>query len=910
MNPLHWKSEDINGIIRLGAHLQCQIANFDMENFNETFKNIFVAGHKFNLELLNETSGTFGEKTFKRRLTDEKLIDLEKLQEIENQRKSALSEVGETDERPSVTLASYVSSGFGIDVPDPKTLKDQLANFTNDYAMLTSISLNLAIFKLDRLFFVFDSNSSGIDGKLTKSRIQQAFRKILQSEREAGRVKFSTQRPSTDSNRSNQVEYGRPVNLPQVYLRQSLEHITSKLPKDNEQRDDDTTFVDFPSKGGAYIAWFRSHEQLHEHIMKKIPSRFHHDHFTLRYFHVTKSIDDDDDNHLVPWRNFSAISTDHWILRANISQSDTQFCQLNRDNQDIPNCILALTFTHLCQMEDWNSTLIDIVLKLGDRLYRKSISKHTTESTNLKLTLKEIDFPVFIRPFIVNMSDEVVRRDFMVKASDKYPLESFKSFIGKFDGQAIVTAKNYSVAIWRNDEMVYYMFDAHNLGPNGYRNFIGTAAVQRFQDHRQLVDAFFRNVRHLEGFNEYQVTKISIVKTHYRDDEADKSPIEDSRDLLAHSLFKNAGKFQIVSANIKQSTIVDRSMEICYAIAAICISQTLNPEFYTREIVDMIMNLGNDLVEECGNLCLTNFGLNMQRTCHDEINWNFEINNRHFNVQLDIYKRGVISILPCPSPQFRKAFEEFFDYFSVGILITDSFTAAVWNEAGIHFVFYARNVNEDGKFSSGEILSSIGNLFDRMVDNANKSPSLLAFHSVKDLFENISDNLDKSLKCQKFEIRSCSLKITNVEDSCDREEDEVDDVEETIPAISADVLRSNDVPREHVIDEDYQKLTRAIKKKKSKCSGFISFKNYGVLPGKLSALSKCFNESIRENHVSSSKISTFNKFHIKFLPLLVLCNNAHLHRSSTSHLTSMLDRRNDRQHHRHRKSIILKISIR
>lgn len=849
LNPLHWKPEDVNGVIRLGTLLLCQIVNFDLENFNETFTNISVAGHKFNLELLTENSGTFGEKFFKRRLTDERLIDQEVLQdkeEVESPRKSATSEQGKSVQI-SLTQASVVSSGMAIDVPELATLKDQLANFNGNYALLTSNSMHLAIFKFGRLFFVFDPNSSGSDGKFTKSRVQQAFRKILKSERENVGVKFSPQRPSTDSNRSDEVMYGRPIDLVEVNYKPSLGHITSKIDDDR----DDTTFDDFPSKGGAYIAWFRSHELLHEHIMKKIPSRFHHDQFTLKYFQVTKSIDDDGDNHLAPWRNFQAISTDHWILRANISQSDTQFCQLNRDNQDIPNCILALTFTQLCQMAEWNSTLIDIVLKLGDRLYRKSIAKHTIEPGR-KLTLKEIDFPVFMRPFIVNVSDELVRRDFMVKASDKSPLESFKSLIGEFDGQAIVTAKNYSVAVWR-DETVYYMFDGHDLGPNGYRNFIGTAAVQRFEDHRQLVDAFFRNVRQLEGFNEYQVTKISIVKTHYQDDEADKSPCGDSRDLLAHSLFKNAGKFQIVSANIKQATNVDHSMEICYAIAAICISQTLNPEFYTREIIDMIMNLGNDLADECGNLCLADFDLNMQRPCHDEINWNFELNNRHFSVQLDIFKRGVISILPCPSPQFRKTFEEFFDYFSVGILITDSFSAAVWNDAGIHFVFYARNVNEDGNFSSFgcEVLSVVRNLFDKMIDGANDSPSLLAFHSVQDLFDNISDNLDKSLKCQKFEIRSCSVKISDVKDSCDQDDDEdVDNVEETIPAISADVLRGSEMPRERMIDEDYRKLTRAIKKKKSTCSGFVSFKNYGVLAGKLSAISKCFDELTRENHVS------------------------------------------------------------
>jgi len=40
------------------------------------------------------------------------------------------------------------------------------------------------------------------------------------------------------------------------------------------------------------------------------------------------------------------------------------------------------------------------------------------------------------------------------------------------------------------------------------------------------------------------------------------------------------------------------STENCYAIEAICIGQTLSPEFYTREIVDLIVRLGADLVCE------------------------------------------------------------------------------------------------------------------------------------------------------------------------------------------------------------------------------------------------------------------------------------------------------------------------
>lgn len=836
LDPLHWRHEDVNEVLRLGFRLLCEVGKMKNLDDFQAFEEIRIAGVSFNVKLVNSDEGKFMEKQLDRRLTQlpEELLQSEKIGDVE----SRVSD-GTKPRESQITQASYESSTLDVPLNEPRCLHDYLKKFKETFAVLDSNFMKLAIFKFHELLFVFDPKSSGIDGRLTKNRLYKVVRNILMKERESIGVKFDKE--ATDKEDHNEIFHGRLMEFSPVYPKKSFIRINSKI-----SADETPIPADVPIKGGAYIAWFKSSEQLHDHIMKKIPSHFQHEHFTLKYFHVTKSIDADD-NHLAPWCNFQAISSDHWILRANISQNDTQFCQLNRDNQDIPNCILAITFAQLCQMVEWNSTLIDIVLKLGDRLYRKSISKSfdSSSSTNLKLSLKEIDFPVFIRPFVIHVTDELVKKDFMVKSTDEISLQAMKKILGEFDGFGLLSAKNYSVAIWKENDAIF-MFDPHEIGPNGIKNFNGSASVQKFVDHEKLTEIFFKNVKDLDGLNEFQLTRISILKTHFKENSegGDQIP-EDSNDLLNFSLYKQAGKFQMISANLKQPINFEYSQEICYAISAICISRALNPVCYTREIIDIILNLGNDLVEECGNLCMNEFDFNKQKKCQDEINWNFELDESHFNIQLDIFRRGVITIHPCPSPKFRRAFEEFFEHYSLGILITQSHCVAIWYEGSKFYTFYARNVGEDGKFSN----------------ERNSFPALLAFHSIDDLYENIYENLDKSIECQKYELRTCDLKIDHVDDECMKDPNAIaqEIFEETIPAISYEIAKEKINEKKVPVIEHREVIENAKK------GGFIKTENYEVLLGKMSKYSKTLSHCNNVSLLLSFKLSVANFFCLRLV---------------------------------------------
>ena len=203
-----------------------------------------------------------------------------------------------------------------------------------------------------------------------------------------------------------------------------------------------------------------------------------------------------------PWNNFLGVSDEHWILRATFSQNDSQFPPAHRNNQDVPNCLMALIFAKLCTENDWNSTALDVLLKFGDRLFKKSLARLSSVSSSmLKLGLNQMDLPVFLRPFIINVSHELIKRDMMIKPNDNSPLENLKKLIGSFlksSNVGILAAKKYYVALWRFGDALM-MFDPHDIGPDGVRKSTGFACMQRFLSHINLVDIFWENVKDLEG---------------------------------------------------------------------------------------------------------------------------------------------------------------------------------------------------------------------------------------------------------------------------------------------------------------------------------------------------------------------------------------------------------------------------
>jgi hypothetical protein len=626
--------------------------------------------------------------------------------------------------------------------------------------------------------------------------------------------------------------------------------------------DDDLAPIEISENGTAYVALFTSVDLLHNHIMSKVPSRFHTETFTLEYFTISKAL-------LVhlkmePFYNFNAVTPNHWILRAGISQNDSQFSEINRNHQDIPNCIIALTFAQLCKTTEWNSTVLDVILKLGDRLYKKSLVKwiktsSNTMPNNLRLRLDQMDLPVFIRPFVVSVNDELVKQDAILKAQDMEPMETMKNCLLEFlstspENAGILSSKDYHVAIWQAEDGSM-MFDPHDIGPNGIRKSTGFACLQRFLDHKHLVDVFFNNVKNLNGVAEYQLMKVSVVKNYFREtnEAGDCLRLETTDDNLSacsdYNLFTTSNDVRSIRAkevkNIKW-TKENVPMGICYAVATLCISRSLDPEFYTRDIIDKIILFGNDLKAECEDLCFADFDLCNQTPCPDEINWNFELNSVRTNIQMDIFRRGIISKNPCQTPNLMLAIEEFFNLYPVGVLVTPCFVVALWKECDEFFIFYSCPIDEVGRISS---------------TSESAFPGLVVFPSVDELYQNIIANIDRQSYCKPFEMRFCNITMTDLccattESALECQMRTLVNEELIVPAVVAKVehetSKDSATDAKKISSEKHQKLIELIKAKSYDAPGFIAFTCGSIICGRLSKESKQFNSIARKLHVRFS----------------------------------------------------------
>ncbi|CRK90234.1 CLUMA_CG003947, isoform A [Clunio marinus] len=855
LGPRFWTTSDVKEILKIGYKVLCSIAGSLTADSDEPLWSLLghvdISSMKMKLEMTRQESGTFSGRKHV-------------LASAENSRESLEENfnISEIDPRSSKRSMNFPDDSQSItsmnEHPDDCEATGSLAEILKQleqekevFGILSSDIFNIAVFKLDRFYFVFDPKASDENGKLIRKRLEMFLKRTVIEERSKlyeQMNEFQAKQRSDEGRKSveadlQEVQFGRQFGFPPPLGKPSMNILATGF------GDDSISDI-----GSAYVAWFSSVELLHQHIMDKMPNSYHIQTFTFDHFTIlnTKIVNEN----LERWNNFEPVSSTHWILRASMSQNDTQFADVNRNHQDIPNAIIALTFSQLCSLNEWNSTVVDIILKLGDRLYKKSLKRWMKSigelPENLRMSLDQVDLPVFIRPFIVTVKDEFVKRDLTVKSHDKEPMEGMKDSLLEFlsADSGILSGKDYHVAIWKSDDgNDFMMFDPHDIGPEGIRRSTGVACLHRFTDHKKLVEIFCSNVKELEGVNEYQLTRVSIVKTHFEDSRDDReadtfSTIDDDYNL--YTTTSNVRSIRSKDATTIEWTKENVAIGVCYAVAMLCLSRSLEPEYYTHDIIDKIIVFGNDLIKECSDNCFIDFQLCEQNLCPDEINWNFELNNVQTNIQMDIFQRGIVSKLPCPAPRLRDVIEEFFTFYSVGVLVTQSFVVAIWKERNEFFIFYSCPIDDNGNVQVSRRI--------KIEMNTKTSPGLIILKSVSDLYQNIIGNIDRDSFCKPFELRVCNITMTDLDDTTFDASPELltsFNEEEILPAVSANVTQKQKELRRSNNTDEYQKLIKEIKAKKGNSGGFIEFSKGSLICGKLSTSSKSLNEYARKYHAGA-----------------------------------------------------------
>lgn len=521
-------------------------------------------------------------------------------------------------------------------------------------------------------------------------------------------------------------------------------------------------------------------------------------------------------------------------------------------------------------MKLWGPSDLDEIISYGDINYRKQINNPLLHAV---IKPPEVKFKVYTsRAKIYTEIGARTLKGVFDPQNTKDLITECEQVIVEFNC-LIFTYCGQSYAIWK-DHNDYYIFNSEDADETGrlVEKTRGTCCV----------------IRSPNGFNkifEYLVSCLRVSKKCYEIYSLrvnEKVSMEQEIRRLKHAVKKSSSKMvtenildegetilndgsvnlspystynvftspsnvrSIRSKNERTIEWTDEniSMGISYAVAMLCINRSLDPEFYTRDIIDKVIVLGNDLLAECADICFDDFDLCNPRSCPDEINWNFKLNNAHTNVQMDIFQRNVLSVF-----NLENALDDFFKSYCIGVLTTTCFVIAIWKENNEFFIFYPSPIDDVGQVSPKESKTKIETTF---------FPGLVVFQSMQEFSDNIISNVDKTSYCKQFELRICNVTMTdewNEPKSCYSHIENVADEKLVYPAVAAAIDRGTDELEKDeditkVATKSFEDLMKKIRMKRGCSAGFIDFAYGGILCGRLSKESKQLNQYTVEYHVS------------------------------------------------------------
>lgn len=346
-------------------------------------------------------------------------------------------------------------------------------------AILESKHLNVAIWKCNDLFYIFDPKTCKSNGILSDDRKQA----------------------------THFIEIGESLEQKSSSLQSIGEEDEQEISHSN-QTSQSSNITEIPTSLQSYVAWFTNLDSLANHILTNISENFLEDEFKLNHLKISHQICTMPAIPEQNWFSFNLINPGHWIVRASISQNNQIFIKNNRNYQDVTNSVVALYLASVCEPEEWTSIVLDVILKYGDRLYTKSFKKD-----NRKLNLDEIANPFIINRIRIGFS--VVRTlsgDLTVPVGNKTvnSLEdSLNEFFDNSKELGILEAREYFLAIWKQNDS-YFLFDPHEIGPDGRKQVNGVSCLSRFEKVKEMADYFLNNLMECDlGFNKFKIHSVS-----------------------------------------------------------------------------------------------------------------------------------------------------------------------------------------------------------------------------------------------------------------------------------------------------------------------------------------------------------------------------------------------------------------
>lgn len=139
---------------------------------------------------------------------------------------------------------------------------------------------------------------------------------------------------------------------------------------------------DMELMGRACVTRYRNLEDLVQVYTETVQLKRRHDAFRITRIEVN-----DYKEHSDNWNEWKGIAINHWILRGRFSQGNQRFAEDNRNCQATCIAAVALVFSGLVEMNEWNADVVDEILTIGDVYYRQCVESLMKEE---KLVQKEL----------------------------------------------------------------------------------------------------------------------------------------------------------------------------------------------------------------------------------------------------------------------------------------------------------------------------------------------------------------------------------------------------------------------------------------------------------------------------------------------------------------------------------------
>lgn len=398
-------------------------------------------------------------------------------------------------------------------VPPPPVLMDLLKKWDEEEsskAIVQSILFKIAIWKQNKLYFAFDPKACDENGKLTPKRVKRAEKAIRKRRlAEAGRKVGSRSNGSRSADIIEDVEEKDTSTEKMVPVEQVIPVVEPSFIEEPSEDESEDTF--------CYSAWFTTLEDLHKHLLSLVPGQEHRFEAVTLVNVTLTPISSKTPARVLSSSNYQLISenpTKTFILRASMSQNDQIFPKTpNRNRQDITNCVTAIALATFCPAEDWTATILDVVLKYGDRLYTKSLHARALINSLEKLSVHQVVSPFILANVRIDLTVDRFGTGDLTAEPGSLCIRCVHDVLVDFfnnDGSdfGILVARQYSVAVWRMNE-TYYMFDAHDIGPDARKCVNGVACLCRFESLEPLSQVFLANLDGPSGSNAFELYRVS-----------------------------------------------------------------------------------------------------------------------------------------------------------------------------------------------------------------------------------------------------------------------------------------------------------------------------------------------------------------------------------------------------------------